>query len=307
MKKAKILLPAVSAGAAATAAVAVGLWQGYLEAFGAQGSRLVDPFRSFGHKAGYYVRLRESTESMSGRHRRRYELTNARGQKLCAYYYPCGDSPSGKIAFIVHGYRANHAEAAGPICQSYLDRGFDVFGCDHVASGESEGSFVSFDYYESQDCLMWLDFLVDEFGPDVSIVLHGFSMGAATVMKMSDQVPANVKFIVEDSGFNTGEELLRSNMGKAYPVLNYMNRFISGFYIEQTDVRPHLLESRVPMLFVHGHDDPLVPFYMGAELYSLYPGEKDCLFCPGIRHVETSYYRLPLYEEKLDSFIEKYM
>lgn len=305
MKKPVLILSA--AAAALGLGTAFTLQQGYLEAFGPDGCRFVDPFRGFGHKAGYYVRLREATDSMTARRRRRYELENSRGEKLVGYYYPCSDTPTGKIAFIVHGYRANHAEAAGVVCQSWLDRGFDVFGCDHIASGESEGKYISFDYYESMDCLRWIDFLLEEFGADISIVLHGFSMGAATVMRMSDQLPSNVKFIVEDSGFTTGEELLRANMGRVYPALNLINRIIAGFDLSATDVRPHLERSRVPILFVHGGDDPLVPFAMGKELYEAYKGEKDCLFVPELRHVETGYYALPQYEAKLDKFIEKYV
>lgn len=305
MKKNTCILSA--AAAALSLGTAFTLQQGYAEAFGRDGSRFVDPFRSFGHKAGYYVLLREAKESMSSRPRRRYEIKNDRGEKLCGYYYPCADKPTGRLAFIVHGYRADHAEAAGVVCQSWLDRGFDVFGCDHTASGESEGRYVSFDYYESADCLKWIDFLLDEFGHDISMVLHGFSMGAATVMSMSDRVPENVKFIVEDSGFTTGEALLKWNMGFAYPALNLLNRIIAGFDLKATDVRPHLERSRVPMLFVHGGDDPLVPSDMGHELYEAYKGDKDCLFIPELRHVETAYYALPRYEEKIDAFIAKYI
>lgn len=302
-------IPAILSSAAALLGLGTGffLQQGFIEAFGPDGSRLFDPFRGFGHEAGYYVRLRESTESMAERPRRRYELTNRRGQKLVGYYYPHDDKPGKRLVFIVHGYRASHAEAAGVIAQSWLDRGFDVFGCDHVASGESEGKYISFDYYESQDCLEWLDFLERELGGGLSVVLHGFSMGAATVMKMSDRLGENVKFIVEDSGFTSAVGLISGSMGPLFPLINLVNRRICGFDVHDTDVRPHLRKADIPILFVHGGEDPLVPFAMGSELYESYTGEKDCLFIPRLRHVETAYYALPLYEEKLDRFIEKYM
>jgi len=303
MKKSSVI---VSTAALCGAAAAL-IWQGFLEAFGSKGSPLFAPFKSFGHKAGYYVRLREYTESMEMRKRERMELINRRGQRLVGYYYPCGDKPSDKLAFIVHGYRASHAEAAGVICQMYLDRGFDVFGCDHIASGESEGEFISFDYYETQDCLEWLDLLTEKFGSELSVVLHGFSMGGATVMKMSDQVGENVKFIVEDSGFSNAVELIDRSFGPLFPVIKLLNRLICGFDIHETDVRPHLKRSRLPILFVHGGADPLVPYHMGEELYDMYKGEKDSLFIPGGLHVEAAYYNRDEYMQKLDAFIEKYI
>lgn len=305
MKKKALILSTVAA--AAGLGTAFTLQQGFLEAFGPDGSRFVDPFRSFGHKAGYYVRLEECTASMTSRPRQAYEIENDRGEKLRGWYYPSGEKPTGKIAFILHGYRASHAEAAGVICQSWHDRGFDVFGCDHIASGESEGRYISFDYYESRDALKWIDFLLCQFGQDVSIVLQGFSMGAATVLKMSDRLPDNVKFLIEDSGFTTGEFLIKRGIGPIYSVLKVLNRIIAGFDLKETDVRPQLRRCRLPILFVHGREDPLVPFSMGQELYELYEGEKDCLFTEGLRHVETAYYALDRYEEKLDQFIGKYM
>ena len=60
-------------------------------------------------------------------------------------------------------------------------------------------------------------------------------------------------------------------------------------------------------VFVHGGADPLVPFYMGEELYDMYKGEKDALFIPGGLHVEAAYYNRDEYMEKLDKFIDKYI
>ena len=297
----------LGSAAALCAAAALLLREGYQEAFGRKGSPLMRHLHSYTHRADYYIRLREYREAMQRRPRTRYELKSDRGETLVGYCYPCGERPAGRLAFLLHGYRGTHDEAAGVLCQSYLDRGFDVFACDHVASGESEGRFLSFDYYESQDCLKWLDFLLETLGQDTAVVLHGFSMGAATAMKMSDRLPQHVKFIVEDSGFSTAVPILRDGVGAAYPLIRLLNRLIAGFDVQDTDVCPHLRRSRVPILFVHGSEDPTVPYAMGEELYALYPGEKDCLFIPGGLHVEAAYRNLPQYCEKLDAFIEKYI
>ena len=49
------------------------------------------------------------------------------------------------------------------------------------------------------------------------------------------------------------------------------------------------------------------PFYMGEELYELCPTEKDCLFVPGARHVESMHVDPEGYAEKLDGFIKRYI
>ena len=68
-----------------------------------------------------------------------------------------------------------------------------------------------------------------------------------------------------------------------------------------------LSKSELPILFVHGYDDKLVPFKTGQMLYDSYQGPKDCLFDPDTRHIEAIYTFPEEYAEKMDSFIEKYM
>lgn len=74
-------------------------------------------------------------------------------------------------------------------------------------------------FESNPSCLKWLSFLEGEFGSDIQVIMHGFSLGGATVMKMSDRVPDVVKFIVEDSGFTDARPILRSQLGPVYGLL----------------------------------------------------------------------------------------
>ena len=86
-----------------------------------------------------------------------------------------------------------------------------------------------------------------------------------------------------------------------------MNRVISGYDMDDTDVRENLRHTDKPVLFFHGTEDRTVPFHMGEELYKLCPTEKDCLFVPGARHVESMHRAPEAYAAKLDEFIGKYI
>ena len=154
---------------------------------------------------------------------------------------------------------------------------------------------------------LWLDVLLKRFGADIQIILHGFSMGGATVLKVSDSCPEQVKFIVSDSGFTSGADILRGRIGAAYPLFRLMNRVISGYDMDDTDVRENLRRTDKPVLFFHGTEDRTVPFHMGEELYKLCPTEKDCLLVPGARHVESMHVDPEGYAEKLDGFIKRYI
>ena len=279
----------------------------YRYSFCREGSRLLAPLLDKrGHEDNYYLRRDEAADALRRRTRERMEIHSARGEKLVGWYYPLGGEGR-RIAFLVHGYRSEHAETAGLYADYYASRGFDLFCCDLTAHGDSEGRLIGFDAYEGEDCLRWIDALTKRFGEDVQLILHGFSMGAATVLSISDRCPPQVRFLVEDSGYFSGEEQLRPSLGVLYPILRLSHRLIAGLDLRQTDVRAALSRARLPILFVHGKQDPTVPFSNGETLYRLYAGPKDCLFTENARHIETMYREPALYAEKLDRMIRDYV
>lgn len=262
-------------------------------------------FDTKGHEENYYHVRDEAADKLKKRYHEEYTMKSERGEELKGFYYPFG-AKGKKIAFIIHGYRSDHTDTAGMYYEYYKKRGIDVFCCDHTASGESQGNYIGFDIFETRDCLKWIDFLKERFGEDVQILLHGFSMGGATVMQMSSFCPANVKFIIEDSGYENAKASLDHQVGILYQPLRWINKIFARYDLDDSDVVKSLEKSKIPMLFVHGKDDKLVPFENGPKLYEMYKGEKDCFFPSNTRHIESMYTSPELYAEKIDRFIAKY-
>ena len=279
----------------------------YRYIFCSKSSRLFEMlFDRKGHEPEYYKYRDAGERKMRTLPQKKFIMESERGEKLAGFYYPNG-AEGKKIAFIVHGYRSQHADTGGIVCDYYLSRGFDLFAVDHTAAGESEGHFIGFDVLESRDCLRWIDFLKEKFGEDVQIVLHGFSMGAAAVMQMSSRCPSNVKFIAEDSGYRNAKASMSHQIGPMYGPMRLLNKWIAGYDWNDSDVTESLKNSRIPMLFFHGTEDKLVPFENGPQLYQLYEGPKDCLFLENTRHIECFYRESQACAEKLDHFVEIYI
>ena len=298
MKK-KFLYSVPVVGTAAVFAVEL-----YLYTFSRGGSGLLAPFLDKkGHEEPYYQQRDAAAERLRKTPCEPMEIRSARGDLLRGWYYPQGGEGK-RIAFLLHGYRSHHAEAAGFYRDYYASRGIDLFCCDNTAHGESEGHLIGFDVFESEDCLRWVDALIARFGSDVQIILHGFSMGASAVLKASSRCPEQVRFLVSDSAFVSAEELLKGSFGLLYPGYRALNRLIAGYDLRKTDVRPDLAASDKPILFVHGQEDRNVPFSSSQRLYDLYQGPKDCLFPEDARHVETMYRAPDAYAQKLDRMIE---
>lgn len=261
-----------------------------------------------GHSEDYYKRRDEAADKLRKMPCERHELRSGRCEKLCGWYYPCREGEhSTRIAFIVHGYHSEHLETAGMLYELYHNRGFDVFTCDNTASGESGGNFFGYDVFESEDALLWLEYLRRHFGNNIQVALHGFSLGGASVLKMSDRVPDCVRFIVSDSGFIDAREILRSQSGPLYPLLHLMHRLIAHCELDDSDVRENVRRARVSILVVHGEGDNTVPFDMAPRILALCPQGSESLFTPDIKHIETLHYNRQAYEKSLDAFIERYM
>jgi len=279
----------------------------YRHVFTRGGSRLLSPLLNRKTHAGdYYVHRDTAADRLRALPQERMSLVSARGERLCGFYFDNG-AHGKRIAFLVHGYRSEHAETAGMYYDCYRRRGIDLFCCDQPGHGESGGETIGFGAAESEACLLWLDELITRFGEDTQILLHGFSMGAATVLKMSDRCPKQVKFLIADSGYMDARAQLKGQLGAMFQPLRLMNWRKTGLDLRESDVRPNLDRARVPILFVHGEADTTVPFVNGPRLINYYRGPRYQLFVPGAKHVESMHVAPKDYEARLDAMLAFYM
>lgn len=243
----------------------------------------------------------------------RCTITSDRGDVLRGYYFP-PDKPSDIIVIGSHGFHADHTVDPYTFIKHYHDRGWGFFCCDHVASGESSGDYVGFDYFESRDMLLWIDYLKARFGSDIKLILHGVSMGASTVLQLADKCPDCVKLIISDCAYTGAldefEHVVKSfGIRAAKPILwvfNKMNIRFAGFDLKETDVRNSVVNAKVPILFIHGEEDDFVPLKMAQELYKICgaPLKKIKTF-KNASHAESLMKNEKEYLKTVDEFIDE--
>ncbi len=246
----------------------------------------------------------------------RHYITSKRGEKLVGYLVKAEKS-SDIYAFCAHGYRSNGRDEYCNLAKYYLSKGINLFIPDHVASGESEGTHCTFGVYESDDCIDWLYYLINLFGKDIKITLHGISMGAATVMMMTGRkdLPENVKIAVSDCGYSSAideftEKLVNYGV-PAKPIITLINsvskirKGIDFYTIRPKDSVQH---ANVPMLFVHGKSDNFIPPEMSQLCYELCGSEyKDILLVDNAAHAQSYLISPDEYKAKLDKFLDKFV
>lgn len=200
-----------------------------------------------------------------------------------------------------------------------LDRafGFDSLGyntliIDQRSAGESQGEYYSYGFKESLDITLWIDYLIKN-NPDVNIVLYGVSMGASTVMlSLNQKLPKNVKCVIEDCGYSSMEEeidyVIRKEHDLKYTKLilkliekQMIDKF--GYSFEDVNVKKGLDKNEIPIMFIHGMEDELVPYEMSKKLYNHNLGEKKFYPVPNEGHCFAI--NDPNYFNHINNFIEK--
>ena len=123
-----------------------------------------------------------------------------------------------KWAVTVHGYMAD-AFSLSTKAFHYYNEGYNVLAMDLRGHGKSKGNYIGMGYHDAKDLIKWLEYIISK-DKEAEILIHGVSMGAATVMIASslDNLPQNVKVIIEDCGYTTALEQFKYQLKKLFNI-----------------------------------------------------------------------------------------
>lgn len=257
-------------------------------------------------------------------------LTSFDGLKLHATYFPAvnddrsdgsgdaenTDSAAGKLVICFHGYTGEGLSNHVAIADYFLKRGYAMLLPDARAHGESEGKYIGFGCLDRQDALGWIQWAIQECGEDIRIMLHGTSMGGATVLMTSSlKLPGNVKGIVSDCGFTSPKEVFTHVLNNmyhlpAFPAIqgaDLINRKLAGYGMDECNASREVRKATVPILFIHGSADTFVPCSMCHKIYDNCRSPKRKLIVEGAAHAESYYKDMETYEKALTEFAEEIM
>lgn len=220
---------------------------------------------------------------------------------------------SDKIVICVHGFTGSGKKDFASLAQAYYKNGYNVLLVDNRAHGQSEGKYVGFGVLDRLDLRNWVKYVINRFGSNVQVFLHGISMGAATVLMASSIMPKNVRGIIADCGFTSVYEIFEYVLKRDYhlpkfPIIyltNIMSKIRAGYGYKDVNTTTEIARSDIPILFIHGENDEFVPLWMTMKNYSHCKAYKELFIVRESEHAESHYIDKKGYEKRILTFIEK--
>ena len=212
---------------------------------------------------------------------------------------------------LAHGYGRDHRYVRD-YAEVYLKQGYHVLSPDLCAAGESDGQYITMGVKESEEIAKWAA-KVKESDGDAEIVLHGISMGAATVMLATGRYEMpGLAAVVEDCSYTSAYEMFANQLGvifglPEFPIMTCVD-IVSGIKTggKVSDAAPikAVPDIKVPIMFIHGTADKLVPFPMMEKLYNACPAPKRKFVVEGAGHGDAMTVAGKEYWEAVFSFLD---
>ena len=204
-------------------------------------------------------------------------------EKISGWWIP-QTQPNTKVVLFFHGTSGNMA-AQEKSCN--LDRvaklyhlGFSVFMIDYRGYGNSQGQFPTEARVYEDAAIAW-NYLTQEksFSPE-EIFVYGHSLGGAIAVNLCLQQPDAAGLIAEGSFTSIKDMAKYRRRIQIFPL-----KFL---VTQKFDFINKVKSIKMPVLFIHGMKDEVVPVTMSERLFAAAPEPKKLLLVPNAEHNDLS-------------------
>ena len=242
-------------------------------------------------------------------------IVGYRDFKVHACYVPAKDPATAEgTSIVIHGYGDNHFVFLYLVRMYRDELNYNVLFPDLQYHGYSEGDHIQMGWNDRLDVEKWIEVAHDIFKDDF-MVLHGVSMGGATVMMTSgDELPDYVRAFVEDCGYASVIAQFNNNRKQSFPFIppdvlqsaSLVTKKKYGWGFWEASSLKQLAKCDKPMLFIHGDSDDFVPTdHVYKNFEAKVNGYKELWVTKDAVHA-NSYAKHPLeYTQRVRDFLAK--
>jgi pimeloyl-ACP methyl ester carboxylesterase len=214
------------------------------------------------------------------------------GEALHGWWVP-GSARQEKVLLYLHGTSGNVSTNIGDIAP-LRELGYSILMVDYRGYGESQGAFPSEKrvYEDAEDA--WHYLRSRRIDP-ANIFIYGHSLGAAIAIELALRHPEAGGLIVE-SAFTSIPDMAKLRPQYALLPTRLLN--------QQFDSIDKVSRLRLPVLYIHGTADEVVPYRMGQELFRASGGRKRFVAVGGGLHDNNAAVGGPLFRGEIRDFVE---
>ena len=217
---------------------------------------------------------------------------------------------SKKFVIITHGYTDNRYGSV-KYCHMYRRMGYQVLLYDLRHHGENKSCYCSMGYKEHKDILAVADYLKITYGNDITICLHGESLGcASSILALGKR--EDFDFCVADCGFSDLYKLLAYQAKQSLHIPAAFARLTSAMcYLMHghnfSGIRPidSFKTNKTPIFFIHGAADDFIPAQMSKDMYEACQSYKKIAIVEGAAHARSYEKDQEKYEEMVEKFLKE--
>lgn len=224
-------------------------------------------------------------------------------------YY--NDKCNKNFVIVIHGYGTCRKTVVGFADMYFNNMNRSVFVPDLRGHGESGGNYIGFGWQDSEDILLWIDYLRNAFGDNINILLHGVSMGAATALMTASENNKSVKGVISDCSYVSISKILSLRLKKdlklpKFPFIYLVDlilRIKCKYSINDGNVWEEVRKIKCPTLYIHGKEDRFIPVNSVYSLYENTVAPKRIFVCPNAGHAESAIVDPEMYKRTVLNFV----
>ena len=236
-------------------------------------------------------------------------ITGSDGVSLNGYFaYSTQNKP---WVICIHGY-GGKATGMVEYIEMFRNLGMNVLTVDLRGHGDSQGNYYTLGVRDFDDIILWTNWLKKSFIAD-KIILFGISMGGATAIMAAAKKTELYSVVISDSApsdFNRMFiRILKHRMGLVahvfMPMLYLYTCVLAGYSLSDASAGEYVSQISIPILYIHGQADGLVPLEMMTELYEKSTCQKERFIVQGAEHTGAIKKDRDLYLKTVSDFIQR--
>ena len=219
---------------------------------------------------------------------------------------------SKKYVILAHGYTDTRYGMMKYV-PHYYDLGFNCIMFDERGHGMSKPEPCSYSLREPDYLIAVFEDAFKRFGEDITVGLHGESLGGATVLTSlaNETIKKRTAFVVDDCGFVEIIPVIKGLMKTMHvPAFMVYPASIAAtvmYGISFFKARPikYVRGNKIPLLCIHGADDKVISPDNSKRAYETTEGVKELHLIKGADHALSAVVAPKEYGEILSGFVNK--